>query len=640
MQFKHPEILWALLLLLIPIFIHLFQLRRFKKVLFTNVAMLQKVVAESRKSNTLKKWLLLLSRLLLLVALVLAFAQPFFAKKTALQEKEWVVYLDDSFSMQAKTNGLSLLETATQDLIKTLPQNQEISVFTNTQTFKKGTAEALGNRLLGLTASHRQLTLKEVVLKASTLFGKKAETDKTLIVISDFQNRFFGTTDSVSDVQLRYVKLSPDKTLNVAIDSVYLGNAINEQIELRVLASGVQKDQNVPISLYDGTKLIAKTAIRPNANNMAAEVVFSLPSSAAIQGFLNVADDGLSYDNNFYFNIEERPKVNVLTISEAADGYLKRIFTDDEFVLTSTTLNTLNYSQIEVQNLIVLNGLETIPNSLQTVLQSFKNGGGTVVVVPSGTIDFDSYTNLISPFFNLQFEGTVNATKKITKIAFGHPLYDGVFEKQVKNFEYPEVSLHHQVRSGAPKILSFANDEGFLIGGEGIYLFTAPLDREFTNFKNAPLIVPTFYQMGISSFENGRLYYTIGMEHTIDVEATLDKDRILKLVKQDEEIIPRQQVLNNKIRLTMNETLTSQGSYGLVSDTDTIQHLAFNHGRQESDLAYTEPQNTENTQVHNSVPSVFEVLSKDNSVTEYWRWFVIFALVFALVELLIQKFLS
>ena len=42
MLFKHPELLWALLLLLIPIFIHLFQLRRFKKTPFTNVKILKK----------------------------------------------------------------------------------------------------------------------------------------------------------------------------------------------------------------------------------------------------------------------------------------------------------------------------------------------------------------------------------------------------------------------------------------------------------------------------------------------------------------------------------------------------------------------------------------------------------------------
>src|SRR5680860_782391 len=98
MQFKYPELLWALFLLLIPIIIHLFQLRRFQKTPFTNVKFLKKVVSESRRSNVLKKWLLLLTRLVMLAGLVIAFAQPFLADQSALQQKETVIYLDDSFS--------------------------------------------------------------------------------------------------------------------------------------------------------------------------------------------------------------------------------------------------------------------------------------------------------------------------------------------------------------------------------------------------------------------------------------------------------------------------------------------------------------------------------------------------------------
>ena len=92
MQFKHPELLYALLLLLIPIFIHLFQLRRFQKVDFTNVAFLKKVTLQTRKSSQLKKWLTLLARLLALACIVLAFAQPYTTTKTAQNaERETVL---------------------------------------------------------------------------------------------------------------------------------------------------------------------------------------------------------------------------------------------------------------------------------------------------------------------------------------------------------------------------------------------------------------------------------------------------------------------------------------------------------------------------------------------------------------------
>src|SRR5690606_10049645 len=103
MQFKYPEILFALFLLLIPIFIHLFQLRRFQRVEFTNVAFLKKVTIQTRKSSQIKKWLTLLMRLLALACIIMAFAQPFTSSKTALNnKKETVVYLDNSFSLYAK----------------------------------------------------------------------------------------------------------------------------------------------------------------------------------------------------------------------------------------------------------------------------------------------------------------------------------------------------------------------------------------------------------------------------------------------------------------------------------------------------------------------------------------------------------
>jgi hypothetical protein len=81
MQFKNPEILYFLFLLIIPILVHLFQLRRFKKQEFTNVKLLKELEVQTRKSATIKKWLLLVTRLLLLTALIFAFAQPFFKAK-------------------------------------------------------------------------------------------------------------------------------------------------------------------------------------------------------------------------------------------------------------------------------------------------------------------------------------------------------------------------------------------------------------------------------------------------------------------------------------------------------------------------------------------------------------------------------
>ena len=118
MQFKHPEILYALLLLIIPILVHLFQLQRFQKVLFTNVHFLKNILQQTRKSSKLKKLLILLTRMAAFTCLIVAFSQPYFSNNSQQQNYNTTIYLDNSFSMQAKGESGELLKTLAQQIIE------------------------------------------------------------------------------------------------------------------------------------------------------------------------------------------------------------------------------------------------------------------------------------------------------------------------------------------------------------------------------------------------------------------------------------------------------------------------------------------------------------------------------------------
>ena len=640
MQFKHPEILWALLLLLIPILIHLFQLRKFKKTPFTNVAMLQKVVSESRKSNSLKKWLLLFTRLLLLASIIIAFAQPFLAKKTALQEKEMVIYLDDSFSMQAKKDAFSLLEIATQDLVKSIPNETRFSLFTNTKTFKDVTLKSIQNRLLSVANQSKQLTYNQILLKSRTLFSDKFNTQKNLILISDFQEQLGDITkDSLQDITLNLVDLKPESTNNIAIDSVYIVSSSDDQLEIGITISGIEEDQSVPISIFNDTRLIAKTAVAYNPNQKANTTV-SLQKREAIKGRISLSDKGLIYDNDFYFNIEKRDKINVLGISETDSNFLGRIYNSEEFNFKNYELKNLDYSKIDTQNLIILNGLNAIPTGLQTVLNTFHKNGGTIVTIPSEEINVNSYNSFLSNITAFKYAKKNTQEQKITTIAFNHPLLANVFEKQVTNFEYPQVKSYWDVNTNSSKILSFANGAPLLIGNANTFVFTAALNAENSNFKNAPLIVPTFYNMGVNSLKIPELYITIGNNSTIETPNKILKDNVIKVAKTGTEFIPLQKSYANKVSLTFTDNPVEDGIYSLVNANDTLSNLAFNYDRKESVLRYQDISTIEAKTIQESIPQVFETIAKDNSVDQYWKWFVIFALIFALVEVLIQKFLA
>ncbi|WP_350291757.1 BatA domain-containing protein [uncultured Croceitalea sp.] len=640
MQFKHPEILWALFFLLIPIIVHLFQLRRFKKTPFTNVAMLQKVISESRKSNRLKKWLLLLSRLLVLACLVIAFAQPFFAKNSALQEKETVIYLDDSFSMQAKKDGFTLLEEAVQDLVKSIPDESSFSLFTNTKTYKDIELKSIQNKLLTLDYGSKQLTYNEISLKAKTLFSNSSATQKNLILISDFQEQLGKPSrDSIQDILIHLVDLKPDNTTNISIDSLFLSNTKKDQIELNIVVSGISEDESIPISIFNESELIAKAAVDYNPGQKTT-IPISLSKNEAIKGRVSITDDGLNYDNNFYFNIDKKDKIKVLAISEPDANFLGRIFTEEEFDLQNFELKNLNYSEIDSKNLVILNGLSEIPTSLQTVLNAFHQKGGSVVIIPSTQTNINTYNILLSSLLGLKLTAKNEQGQKITAIAFDHPLFENVFEKRVSNFDYPQVKSYWEINSNNAKILSLANGAPFLIGGNNVYLFTAALDEKNSNFKNAPLIVPTFYNIGVNSLKSPELYTIIGKNTTIEVAKKIEKDRVLKVTKPGIEFIPLQQSFSNKVSLTFTDNPEAAGIYSLMNASDTLKNLSFNFPRGESVLRYQTIADFKASTVKNSIPQVFEKLAKDNSITQYWKWFIIFAMVFALVEVLIQKFLA
>ncbi len=642
MQFKYPEVLYALLLLLIPILVHLFQLRRFEKTAFTNVKFLQNVILQTRKSSQLKKWLILCTRLLALAALVFAFAQPYFANRDIVKtEKETVIYLDNSFSMQTKGEKGDLLKRAVQEILNTVPEDEEVSVFTNTATYKNTTIKSIRNELLQLEYSHQQEAIPSVILKGRKLFSKQQNADKNLILISDFQQNEQLSVQKDSAFTTNYIQLKPANANNIALDSLYIFEQDANSVTIAVVLknSGVPV-QDVPVSLYDGGSLIAKSSVNLDTQNK-AEVTFSIPSNKVIQGNIQIDDNSLQFDNNLFFNINSPEKINVLAINETDDEFLKKLYTEDEFNLISSPITQLNYNAISTQQLIILNELKTIPNPLLTALRSFKQNGGSLVIIPAKESNLTSYNELLTVNNIWSLKKVPNGTeKKITKINFSHPLFKNVFEKQVSNFQYPKVNDYFYMEKASAAILSLENNQQFLVENNNTFVFTAPINSENSNFKNSPLIVPVFYNIGKNSLRLTDLYYTLGKENTFDVQTSLGQDAVLMIVKDTEEFIPLQQTANNKVRLTTNEFPNKAGIYTIKNQNTDLQKISYNFDRKESTLQYHDMALSYPNNTHTTVAQFFEDLKNEQSVASLWKWFVIFALLFLCIEILILKFVK
>ena len=597
-------------------------------------------MAESRRSNTFKKWLLLLTRLLLLSALIVAFTQPFIPGKAALKSNNIVIYLDNSLSMQANMGTGTVLENMVQQLVKSVPPETNFSLFTNDQTFKEVKLADIKNDLLALPYSTNQLQLNDIYLKANTLFPHIPNTQNDLVLISDFQKNIYShTNDTLYNMTRHIVQSVPKDLLNIAIDSAFTQAISSENLDLSCFLTSSRKIENTPVSLYNGDNLIAKTSASFN-EDLQGIVHFTIPAKEAINGKILISDSGLQYDNQLYFNLNRREKIKVMSIGEAPSDYLKRIYTEESFLFSSFSLKTLNYSRIAVQNLIILNELHTIPLSLQNTLQAYRNAGGHLVVIPNNQADINEYNTFIRAFSNSNFVAAIAEERKISQISFGHPLFKNVFNKEVSNFQYPFVNAYYKTTSTLPKILSYQNGEPFLIGLNGLYLFTAPISLENSNFINSPLIVPTFFNMGMSSLKMPRLYEMVGNKITLDIPISLGKDQILKVSNESLEFIPYQQSYGNKTTLTFDDFPKSAGIYSITHLGKNIKNISFNLPREESKLDYMDNSDLQGNIINNDVSALFQTIQKDNSINELWKWFVILALAFILIEVLIQKYLK
>ncbi|MGO3707110.1 MAG: vWA domain-containing protein [Mesonia hippocampi] len=642
MQFLYPKVLYALFLLLIPVLIHLFQLRKFKKEIFSNVAFLKKVNTQSRKSRQLKKWLILGTRLAALACIIIAFAQPYFPLVTELtskKEKELVIYLDNSFSMQLQGKSSSLLEESIQELLQSFPEDYPLSIITNSNTYKNTNLKKIKEELLQTSFSSKKTAINNAFLKATTLFSKNSNTEKHFVAVSDFQENItknIPVTDSL--YQVHYIVKKPENTHNIAIDTIYFKEG-NHQLNIKLSSNQLDK-QLYHLSLYDGDTPFAKNSFS-FATKKEQLLSISLPENGVENGKISLEDNGLTYDNSIYFNTPKKQSIKIAIISNEDPVFLKRIYANlEEFSVKTYTEKNVNYKELSEANFIILNNLNKIPPSLAQLLVNHKDKKGALCIIPSNNIKKDSYNLLLSDLQHSPYALQELNDVKVTQLNFSHPIFQDVFSKPIENFDYPTVKHSYTFKNPSEKILSYQNHQAFLSSTTNkVYVFSSALTPENSNFTQSPLIVPVFYNMAKTSTIQPQLYYLINKQNNILITPpeNSNPENVLSLALNTATFIPLQQKHNDKIVLTTQDLPQEAGIYKVKLDQQDIAKLSFNYDRTESNLTYTTLKNTE---LNTSINTFANALVNADKINNIWKWFIIFALIFLLAEVALLKLLK
>ncbi len=229
--------LWALTAILIPIAVHLFNLRRYKLVYFSNTNILKNIQQENAKTKKLKYWVVLSLRCLFIIALVLAFAFPYHpTEQVNLDADDMVVgvYVDNSMSMKALSDKSTLLEDAREsarNLVRQCPPATRFLLMTNSFEIRNEypmNQEEMLDQLDRMSLDGPPVRLNEVMDRFVMLRQHHGFGPSALFLFSDFQTNTVDLSDVQQDSLMRVfiVPIQAEIQSNLSIDTLWIGSPV------------------------------------------------------------------------------------------------------------------------------------------------------------------------------------------------------------------------------------------------------------------------------------------------------------------------------------------------------------------------------------------------------------------------------
>lgn len=673
MQFVYPTFLFALAALAIPIIIHLFYFRRFKKVYFTNVRFLKEVKEETSARQKLRNLLVLLMRCLAVAFLVFAFAQPFIPldEGTKQGEKAVSIFVDNSFSMEALSQDVPLLELAkrrAKEIVEAHPVEDRFQILTNDfegRHQRLVSKEDAFGLIEEIKISPAVREISKVITRQQQAVNSGTANNKVAYVISDFQKNITDIENYAdTSIAINLVPLQSVQEKNISIDSAWFEapvQMINQTNSLKVKVRNLSNEdaENIRLSIrYDGQVKPVGTMNIPAQSFVTDTVPITILRNGWHDAELAITDFPVQFDDKFHFTFHVAEQINVLVINELTpDKYLGAAFAGiQNFKITDQLSRNLDYSKFSSYQMIVCNGLISVSSGLSFELKQYVDNGGNLLVFPPTNATLGSYNSFLSSFPANELVAFENQERSVGDINIEEFVFKDVFENKSANLKLPITQGNFKLSNfgtrGEERLLIYRDGTSFLgkysIGQGNLYLCAAPLNVEKNNLvRSGEIFIPMLYKMAISSAKERQIAYTIGSDEVIIADNFVQGNEIVYKLKGDaEEFIPEQRTVGSKVFLGVHDKIKQAGFYDLfLNPEETLAQYAFNYDRKESLLEYFNEDDL--TKMVGPSISVIgataaagftQVIEERSRGIVLWRWCLILALLFLALEILLLRF--
>jgi len=673
MNFLYPGFLFALISVAIPVIIHLFNFRKFKKVYFSNVQLLKEVEQQNSSKEKLKNLLILLSRILAVIFLVLAFAQPYIPannQKTTASNNVVSIYIDNSYSMEAINKDGNLLDEAkrrAKELVRGFGMNDRFQLLTNNFEGKYQrllNEEAFLKALDDVKISAVNRNLQQILNRQGNVLTGSA--NKYSFLISDFQKNISTTNklDTKADIQYSFLKLNANTLPNVAIDSVWALSpnhqpGANERLVVQLKNYSEEEAQNIPLKLSINNQQKGLSAVTIPAGKTVKDTMnFSGLNAGWQKGLISIKDFPVTFDDTLSFSFKVDESFPVLSINGSNTGnYIKALFAADRYYkLTENAESNVNYSNFASYGLIVLNGLKNPSTGLAQQLKTYLNAGGTVVLFPDLNANIQTYNSFLSGLSLPAIQGLNTTPSKVDQIDLQNPIFKTVFEEIPKNLDLPTVSRYYSFveknTTNKEDIMLLPGRKPFFskygVGNGQVYLSASGLNTSDGNLARHPVFVPLIYRLALSGGNETPLYYTLGNDNALaGKKITLGKNQSLKITADSFEAIPEIRQADGKTLIYIADQIKNAGFYNLKLADSLLAVYSFNNGRTESDMHYLDKialnqlADKGNLKIFDTDKDAVKLIAGTNKIGQtLWKLCLILSLIFIAAEILLIRFFN
>lgn len=527
----------------LPLWLHRFARDTRTKQPFASLMLLEQSEIQRSREHTLKYWLLLALRILLLLLIVLTFAQPLLPWSApplqAQDRKLQVIVVDASLSMQQGDHWQKAIEKARSLIDGLRPADQGVLVVADSRIRVAAgpvgghDAAELRNALASLKPGYARLDYGMLMTSAQSWIGTQWPQTE-LHLITDLQR---------SATPLQFADLEPPAGVTLVLEDVgapvvanqfvkSIGPSAQDANVLEVRIGGLPEPgqaRTVVLSIdgkEKGRKTLAPAPAAPAApqqTQFAGSAVVGSPEDTAAPApgpadttqtvlFTDLdlgagthratvslePADSLPQDDRFFSVIEHRePRALIIGSAAGADdvSYFAAAvgsLTNPRLAVERTGADAISQRALADYSALVVSDVGVLSGASASAIQRYLEGGGTVLMTlgpRAARMDRIPLSGHARVDRNLNSQGGA-WTGRVAAVEQSHPaLRDAQGWRSVRFFRYVAI----EPQDGDAALIRFEDGRALLIerrvGTGRLLVLTSPLDREWNDLAIHPLFV-------------------------------------------------------------------------------------------------------------------------------------------------------